>query len=31
MPDIIFMQIQAPDIIHIETVKAMRETERMDL
>jgi hypothetical protein len=27
MPDIIFMQIQAPDIIHIETVKAMRETE----
>jgi CheY-like chemotaxis protein len=26
MPDIIFMQIQAPDIIHIETVKAMRET-----
>ena len=25
-PDIIFMQIQAPDIIHIETVKAMRET-----
>jgi len=25
-PDLIFMQIQSPDIIHIETVKAMRET-----
>jgi len=26
LPDIIFMQIQSPNIIHIETVKAMRET-----
>ena len=25
-PDIIFMQIQSPNIIHIETVKAMKET-----
>lgn len=25
-PNVIFMQIQAPNIIHIETVKAMRET-----
>jgi len=25
-PDIIFMQIQAPNVIHLETVKAMKET-----